>query len=155
MGTGASVGEDAAMEEAKEEWDGPWKEALDDLASVFGLFWPDVAGEVDLDKGWTSLEQELQKLTPDGSSGLLRVDKLFELAARGSGDPRLAHFEAQMAVDPELPWRMFRYGRRASTSTSPSAGSPSSATTTPGGSPPTTAKASWVARTPSRSASPS
>lgn len=101
------------MEEAKEEWDGPWKESLDDLASVFALFWPDVVGEVDLDKGWTSLEQELQKLTPDGSSGLLRVDKLFELVARGSGDPRLAHFEAQVAADPELPWRMFRYGRRA------------------------------------------
>lgn len=101
------------MEEEKEEWDGPWKEALDSLELVFELFWPDVPGEVDLAKGWASLEQELQKLTPDSSSGLLRVDKLFEMAAIGSGDPRLAHFEAQMAKDLELPWRMFRYGRRA------------------------------------------
>jgi hypothetical protein len=101
------------MEEEKEEWDGPWKEALDSLALVFALFWPDVLGEVDLDKGWTPLEQELQKLTPDSNSGLLRVDKLFEMAAQGSGDPRLAHFEAQMARDGELPWRMFKYGRRA------------------------------------------
>jgi hypothetical protein len=101
------------MDEEKEEWDGPWKEALNSLALVFELFWPDVPGQVDLDKGWTSLEQELQKLTPDSSSGLLRVDKLFEMVAQGSGDPRVAHFEAQMAKDVELPWRMFKYGRRA------------------------------------------
>jgi hypothetical protein len=101
------------MEEEKEEWDGPWKEALDSLALVFELFWPDVRGAVALDKGWTSLEQELQKLTPDSSSGLLRVDKLFEMVAQGTGDPRFAHFEAQMAKDLELPWRMFKYGRRA------------------------------------------
>src|SRR5262249_20116958 len=99
--------------EEKEEWDGPWKEALDSLALVFALFWPDVLGEIDLDKMVTPLEQELQKLTPDSNSGLLRVDKLFELAARTSGDPRYAHFEAQMAKDLELPWRMFKYGRRA------------------------------------------
>jgi hypothetical protein len=101
------------MDEEREEWDGPWKEALESLALVLELFWPDVPGEVDLDKGCTPLEQELQKLTPDSSSGLLRVDKLFELAAEGTGDPRFAHFEAQMAKDPELPWRMFKYGRRA------------------------------------------
>src|ERR1700734_4059510 len=93
--TGASADEDAVMEEEKEEWDGPWKEALDSLELVFELFWPDVPGEVDLARRWTSLEQELQKLTPDSSSGLLRVDKLFELVAKGSGDPRFAHFEAQ------------------------------------------------------------
>ena len=56
--------------------------------------------------------QELQKLTPDSNSGLLRVDKLFEMVAKGSGDPRFAHFEAQMTKDLELPWRMFKYGRR-------------------------------------------
>jgi hypothetical protein len=101
------------MEEEKEEWDGPWKEALDCLALVFELFWPDVPAEVDVAKGWISLEQELQKLTPDSNSGLLRVDKLFEMVATGSGDPRFAHFEAQMTKDLELPWRMFKYGRRA------------------------------------------
>jgi hypothetical protein len=101
------------MEDEQEEWDGPWKEALDNLALVFELFWPDVLVEVDLARGWTPLEQELQKLTPDSNSGLLRVDKLFEMVARGSGDPRFAHFEAQMAKDQELPWRMFKYGRRA------------------------------------------
>jgi hypothetical protein len=101
------------MQEEKEEWDGPWKEALDSLALVLKLLWPDVCGEIDLAKGWTSLEQELQKLTPDSSSGLLRVDKLFELIAKSSDDPRFAHFEAQMAKDLELPWRMFKYGRRA------------------------------------------
>jgi hypothetical protein len=101
------------MEEEKEEWDGPWKEALDSLALVFALFWPDVIEEVELDKACIPLEQELQKLTPDSNSRLLRVDKLFEMVARGSGDPRFAHFEAQMARDGELPWRMFKYGRRA------------------------------------------
>ena len=102
------------MAEEKEEWDGPWKEALDNLDLVFGLFWPDVVSEVDLSKGWTPLEQEIQKLTPDGTTrGLLRVDKLVEMTAKDSGDPRFAHFEAQMTRDIELPWRMFRYGRRA------------------------------------------
>jgi hypothetical protein len=101
------------MADEKEEWDGPWKEALECLDLVLALFWPDVLGEVDVSKGWTPLEQELQKLTPDSSSGLLRVDKLFELAASGTGDPRFAHFEAQMTKDGELPLRMFRYGIRA------------------------------------------
>jgi hypothetical protein len=50
--TGASVQErGGTMEEEKQEWDGPWKEALDSLSLVFELFWPDVSGEVDLDKG--------------------------------------------------------------------------------------------------------
>jgi hypothetical protein len=101
------------MDAEEEEWDGSWKEALECPDLVFALFWPDVTAEVDLSKGWTSLEQELQKLTPDSSSGLLRVDKLFEMTARGSGDPRFAHFEAQMTRDEQLPWRMFHYGRRA------------------------------------------
>ena len=79
------------MEEEKEEWDGPWKEALDDsLGLVFALFWPDVLGEVDPGRTCTPLEQELQKLTPDSNSGLLRVDKLFEMVAQSSGDPRFA-----------------------------------------------------------------
>lgn len=101
------------MDEENEEWDGPWKEALDNLDLVFALLWPDVADAVDLAAGWASLEQELQKLTPDSSTGSLRVDKLFELAAKGSGDPRIAHLEVQMWKDADLPRRMFRYGIRA------------------------------------------
>ncbi|MGL4554353.1 MAG: hypothetical protein ACRC33_24590 [Gemmataceae bacterium] len=45
------------MEAEREEWDGPWKEALDGLPLVFELFWPDVLAEVDLGKGWTPLQQ--------------------------------------------------------------------------------------------------
>lgn len=101
------------MDEEKDEWDGPWKDALDSLPLIFALFWPDVLQEVDLSNGSTPLEQELQKLTPDSNSGLLRVDKLFEMSATRTGDPRFAHFEAQMGRDVELPWRMFKYGRRA------------------------------------------
>ena len=101
------------MADENEEWDGPWKEALNNLALVFGLFWPDVLDELDLAQGCEPLEQELQKITPDGNVGLLRVDKLFGTVARDSGDPRFVHFEAQMTRDSELPGRMFRYGRRA------------------------------------------
>ena len=35
------------MTEEKEEWDGPWKEAVECLDLVFVLFWPDVAEQVD------------------------------------------------------------------------------------------------------------
>jgi len=35
---------------------------------------------------------------PDSSSGLLRVDKLFEMVAKYSGDPRIAHFIGQHCV---------------------------------------------------------
>ncbi len=144
------------MEEEKEEWDGPWKEALDCLALVFDLFWPNVCEEVALEKGWIPLEQELQKLTPDSNSGLLRVDKLFEMVAKDSGDPRIAHFEVQMAKDLELPCACSgTVGVRANTSTNPLAGLPSWATMTRSGCQPITERAFWVARTFSPSASSS
>jgi hypothetical protein len=83
----------------------------------------------------------------------LRVDKLFEMVAQGSGDPRFAHFEAQMAKDEELPWRMFKYGRRAGEHfNQPVARFAILGDEDPTGGRPLTGRAFWVARTRSPSA---
>ena len=59
------------------EFDSPWKESLDVyFESFLQLCFPAVHREMDWVRGYQSLEQELQKLSPQGETGLRVVDKL-------------------------------------------------------------------------------
>ncbi len=80
----------------KQEFDAPWKYALEVAFDLFlSLFLDDLYAIVDWPRGYDSLEQELQKLTSESSTGVLRVDKLFKAYRKGTGDPRFFHVEGR------------------------------------------------------------
>src|SRR5262249_28347191 len=99
----------------EQEFDGPWKAALETGFDLFlGLFLVDLYDIGDWTKDHVSLDQELQKLTPESATGVRRVDKLFKVVRKGTGDPRFFHVEAQAQPQPEQEFgeRMYVYSYR-------------------------------------------
>ena len=88
--------------EREQEFDGPWKHALEIAFDLFlRLFLLDLHEIVDWVKDHGSQDQELQKLTPASATGVRRVDKLFKAFHKDTDDPRYFHVEAQSQVQPE------------------------------------------------------
>src|SRR5262249_47960091 len=80
----------------EQEYDGPWKGALEIGFDLFlGLFLEDLYEIADWTKDHVAMDQELQQLTPASATGVRRVDKLFKVSRKGTGDPRFFHVEAQ------------------------------------------------------------
>src|SRR5262249_45935861 len=76
------------------EFDAVWKDGLELGLELF-LAWElaDIHAAVDWKQDHEFLDQELQKLAPEGSEGVRRVDKLVKLI-RHNGDPLYLHIEA-------------------------------------------------------------
>ncbi|WP_240775912.1 hypothetical protein [Nitrincola schmidtii] len=77
--------------------DSPWKIALDGYFKEFlELLFPTIPPEIDWDKGYTSLDKELQQVTPDSISGRRYADKLVKVFTP-DGDEAwvLIHVEVQ------------------------------------------------------------
>jgi hypothetical protein len=101
--------------EREQEFDGPWKHALEIAFDLFlRLFLLDLHEIVDWVKDHGSQDQELQKLTPASATGVRRVDKLFKAFHKDTDDPRYFHVEAQSQVQPEdeFSGRMYTYSYR-------------------------------------------
>ena len=97
-----------------EQYDLPWKEALDRLLMPFlALFFPAVHEAVDWSAEPENLETELARLSQDGAVGNRRADKLFRVRL-ASGEKRmlLLHIEVQTTIDPLLPERILVYWYR-------------------------------------------
>ncbi len=93
--------------------DSPWKEALDQLLEpALRLLFPAVHARIDWDRGWQSLDGELQKIVRDAKIGRRLADKLFRVHLRGGGEVWVAlHLEVQGQVDQGLLGRVrvYRY----------------------------------------------
>ncbi len=99
----------------EQEFDGPWKHALEGRLDLFlGLFLADLHEIVDWTRDHLALDQELQKLMPESATGVRRVDKLFKASRKGTGDSRFFHVEAQAQPQPEQEFaeRMYVYSYR-------------------------------------------
>ncbi len=97
-----------------EQYDLPWKEALDRLLMPFlALFFPAVHEAVDWSEEPENLETELARLSQDGAVGNRRADKLFRVRL-ASGERRmlLLHIEVQTTVDASMPERILVYWYR-------------------------------------------
>jgi hypothetical protein len=98
-----------------DQYDGPWKNFVDEHLSQFiEFFVPDAYEEIDWAKKPVSLNTELRRLRRGTSVGDRRVDSLFEIYLKnGEAHRVLIHIEVQSTRDRDLPMRMFEYSYRA------------------------------------------
>jgi hypothetical protein len=95
-------------------YDSAWKELIDRaLGPALALLFPDVWAEIDWPQGYDSHDPTLRKIVPEGETGDRLADKLLLAKAKGSGDPRLLHFEAQGKKQHEFERRVYGYNYRA------------------------------------------
>ncbi len=97
-----------------DEYDSPWKEALEVyLRSILEFCFPDAAAAIDWDAGVEFLDKELQEIVRDAALGEQRVDKLIKVRLRdGTEEWILVHVEVQHQPDADLPLRVYQYHHR-------------------------------------------
>ncbi len=98
-----------------EEYDSPWKTILGIYFRHFTeLFFPDIAAEIDWERGYVPLDKELERITREAEvkEGLL-ADRLFKVWKK-NGDEAwvLAHVEVQAQKKKTFPHRTFVYNYR-------------------------------------------
>jgi hypothetical protein len=96
------------------DYDGVWKEALDEYFVEFmAFFFPQAYNDINWDKDYESLNNELQQITRDAESGKRYVDKLVKVW-RNDGQEAwvLVHIEIQSQTDAGFSKRMYTYNYR-------------------------------------------
>jgi hypothetical protein len=95
------------------DYDSPWKEALDHFFALFlAFFFPEIFADIDWSVDYEALDQELQKLAPEGEVGRRHADKLVKAATKGPGDPLYLHVEVQCWEEANFEGRVHRYNYR-------------------------------------------
>jgi hypothetical protein len=97
-----------------EDYDSPWKEALERYFEPFLLlFFPPAHAGIDWTRGYEFLDKELQQVVRDASLGRRLVDKLARVWRRDGREAWvLIHIEVQGQVEPEFARRMYVYNYR-------------------------------------------
>lgn len=101
-------------EEIIDQYDEPWKEALDEYLKEFlELLFPEVHAGIDWSVEPQSRDKEFQQLIAASARGKQIADKLWEVH-RLDGTPTLIliHVEVQGRREADFPERIFRYGAR-------------------------------------------
>ena len=109
--SGTSGEKNTLDEILKIDYDGLWKDVIDDFFEDFCMFFaPDVYELIDFSKGYTFIEQELNSLFSDSELGKKRTDKLAKVNLK-SGEEKwiLVHVEVQGYKDKHFADRMFKY----------------------------------------------
>jgi len=97
-----------------DEYDSPWKEAIEHYFTEFMAFYfPDAFAQIDWSKEHVFLDQELRAITRDAELGKRFVDKLVRVT-RLNGDEEwiYLHIEVQGTRQAEFARRMFVYNYR-------------------------------------------
>jgi len=96
------------------DFDGPWKEFLDDyLPEIMAFCFPDAHADIDWSRGYTPLDTMLQQVAPTDETGKQAVDKLMQVWLRGGDEAHIfIHLEVQSQTDTLFAERMFRYHAR-------------------------------------------
>ena len=94
--------------------DTPWKEALDHFLRPFlAFFYPPIHADLDWQRGYESLDKELQQIAPEARTGRRLADKLFKVWGQDGQEAwLLIHIEVQGRPDHEFAERMFIYSYR-------------------------------------------
>lgn len=94
--------------------DSVWKEAIEIYFQEFmEFFFPEIAKDIDFEKGYEFLDKELEKVTKDAEIGKRLADILVKVYLRdGSEKWLLIHIEVQGYYDRDFPKRMFIYNYR-------------------------------------------
>jgi hypothetical protein len=95
-------------------YDETWKEAMNLwFESFIAFFFPHVHRDIDWNRGWESLDNELQQVTRDADMGDKRVDKLVKVWLRDGAEAwLLIHIEIQSQREAGFERRMFVYHYR-------------------------------------------
>ncbi|MCA9388009.1 MAG: hypothetical protein KC653_03090, partial [Candidatus Andersenbacteria bacterium] len=96
------------------DYDSPWKEIIEVFFPEFITFYfPHAAEEIDWNRGYTFLDNELRQIAHDATLGRRYVDKLVRLW-QVSGDEEwvLIHVEVQTGQEQEFAERMYIYNNR-------------------------------------------
>jgi hypothetical protein len=99
---------------ARGDLDSPWKETLEHfLAPALALLFPHIHDAIDWQRGYVSLDKELQKVVRDARLGLRLADKLFKVWRKDGREAwLLIHVEVQGQKERDFPERMFIYNYR-------------------------------------------
>jgi len=97
-----------------DDYDSPWKEALDEYFPAFlEFYFPGVNALVNWERGFDSLDTELQQITRNAELGPRRVDKLVRVwMLSGEEAWILIHVEVQSQEEAGFPRRMWVYHYR-------------------------------------------
>ena len=101
-------------ETAADDYDSPWKTAVEQYFPEFMAFYfPDAQVKIDWAKGYVFLDQELQSLTRDAELGRRLLDKLVQITLLSGAEEWIyIHIEVQGAQQAEFGERMFVYNYR-------------------------------------------
>lgn len=102
------------MSEVRADYDGAWKEGVEQYFEAFlAFFFPEIQAEIDWERGYEFLDQELQQLMRESEIGKQFVDKLIKVWLKdGKETWLLIHLEIQSQVDTNFTKRMFSYHYR-------------------------------------------
>ncbi len=94
--------------------DDVWKEAIETYFEEFiDFFFPDIAEDIDFDKGYEFLDKELEKITKDAQTTKRFADVLVKVYLKdGSEKWLLIHIEVQGYYEKAFAKRMFIYNYR-------------------------------------------
>ncbi len=97
-----------------QEYDSPWKEAIENYFQEFlEFFFPLAAQGINWQRGYNFLDKELQQIAPDAEIGRRYVDKLVQVWQNdGSEKWVLIHIEVQSYEESNFAERMFIYHYR-------------------------------------------
>ncbi len=96
------------------DFDGAWKEALEQFFPAFvEFFWPAAHAAIDWTQPYIFRDHELHQVTRDAVLGKRRVDKLVQVVRKEGGDHWvLVHIEIQSQVESDFAERMYIYNYR-------------------------------------------
>lgn len=106
--------EDMESHARRDDYDSPWKEAIEEMLPDFMAFYfPKACWAIDWGKPHRFLDQELQKIVPASDTGRRVVDKLVEVAMRRGGHQWVhLHIEIQSHREGDFAERMMVYHYR-------------------------------------------
>jgi hypothetical protein len=114
--TGSPAAQDAKAASAHpaDEYDSPWKEAIEGAFPEFMAFYfPQAHGAIAWEAGHEFLDKELRQVVRDAASGKKFVDVLVRVTGRDAVQRLLyVHVEVQTQRDEAFAWRMFTYHHR-------------------------------------------
>lgn len=102
------------MTTVNNDYDTPWKVAVTNYFPEFMTFYfPEAARQIDWEKGYTFLDQELAQVVRDAGLGKRILDKLVQVVTH-EGDEHWVyiHIEIQSQQDSDFAERMFTYNYR-------------------------------------------
>lgn len=112
--TRQEFGKSKQMTNPQAEYDSPWKEILEQFFEAFtALFVPQAHAEINWERGYESLDTELQQVTLDAEIGERIADKLIKVwLLDGEEAWVLVHIEVQSQYQSNFAKRMYVYNSR-------------------------------------------